>query len=299
MHMKDGFLKMKAKDFEGAADDFLQACYFSRNQYNPQGWMYLGLCYKASRNYGKAIEAFLHHLKQTTEKAVDAHVDLAECYMNIGDYDKAEKEINQARYDSDGSEKRPYYAMGELLERMGNPGEALGAYTTALAERPWTYTDAWMGKARCEMKLKNWNEAIKDYRDILDSAVKNVPWTELYYNLGQCLYQRGDHQGAIDRWLYALKEDPDHFDTHLALAGVFDEERHISSAITQYEHALRCAPKTFNTDQVNKRLLFLQNSLRSKERAKEIKPSPYMRQQEGEQQQQQQQAVPSSAGSGF
>ena len=300
LHMREGLRKMKIKDYEGAADDFLQSCYFARNQYNPQGWLYLGLCYKASRNYSKAIEAILNHLKQTTDKAVDAHVDLAECYMNIGEYEKAEKEIDKARYDSDGTEKRPYYAMGELLEKLDKPGEALEAYNTALAERPWKYTDAWMGRARCKMKLNYPNDAIKDYREIIDSAVKNVPWTELYYNLGQCLYKRGDHQGAIDHWLYALKDDPDHFDSHLALGRIFDEEKHVSSAITQYEHAIRCAPKSFNTDQINKRLLALQSSLRTTERDKEVKPSPYMRQQEeGRQQELQKQQKPTSGDSGF
>jgi len=300
MHMRLGLEKMKMKDWEGAADDFLQSCYFARNQYNPKGWFLLGLCYKQSGNYAKGIEALINHLKQTTEKAVDAHVDLAECYMGIGEYEKAEKEIDRARYDSDGSEKRPYFAMGELLEKLDKPGEALEAYNTALAERPWHYTEAWMGRARCEMKLKNPNEAIKDYKGIIDSSVKNVPWTELYYNLGQCLYQRGDHQGAIDHWLYALKEDPDHFDSHLALGRIFDEEKHVSSAIKQYEHAIRCAPRGYNTDQINKRLLALQNSLQSQEREKEIKPSPYMRQQnEHQQQQMQRNQKPPSADSGF
>ena len=157
-----------------------------------------------------------------------------------------------------------------------------------------------MGRARCEMKLKNYNEAIKDYRAMIEAPLKNVPWPELYYNLGQCLYKRGDHQGAIDHWLYALKEDPDHFDAHLALASIFDEERHVSSAITQYEHALRCAPKNYNTEPVDKRLLFLQGTLKSKEREKEIKPSPYMRAQQGEQEQRQakQQQIP-AGDSGF
>ena len=294
LHLRDGLKKMKAGDYEEAGDEFLQACYFSRNKYCPQGWLYLGLCYKALRNYSKAIEALTTHLQQTTEKACDAHIDLAECYLNIGEYKKAEDQINLARIDADYNNKRPYYALGELSEKMDRPAEALDGYITALGERPWHYFEAWMGKARAEIKMKppRYNDALKDYREIIEAAPgKKVNWVELYYNMAQCLYKRGDHQGAIDHLLEALKVDPDHFDSHLALAHIFDEEKHITSAINQYEHALRTVPKDYNTDQINKRLVYLHGQLSVQEKEKQIKPSPLMRQ-EQEQQQAQQQKLP-------
>ncbi len=300
LHMKEGMKKMKVKDYEGAADEFLQACYFARNKYLPDGWLKLATCYKELKNYPKAIEAYDTHLSQTTDKAMDAHVDLAECYINIADYDKAEKQITLARVDADYKNTRPFYAMGELQEKMGRYGEALDSYNTALGDRPWTYTEAWMGRARVEMKLKYWNPALKDYRDIIDSSAKRVDWVELYFGMAQCLYKRGDHQGAIDHLLEALKQNPDHFESHLALAHIFDEEKHISSAINQYENALRTAPKGFDTEPINKQLLVLQGQLKSGERDKVVKPSPYMRQQDKQaQQMQEQQQQPPSGDSGF
>lgn len=280
LHMKEGMRLMKMKDWEGAADEFLQACYFARNKYCPQGWQYLGLCYKNQKAYGKAIEAFQNHLKQTTEKSPDAHVDLAECFMETGDFKKAEEQITQARVDADWHNTRPWYAMGELWEKMNRPSDALGAYCTALGDRPWKYTEAWMGKARCEIRLTppRYNDALKDYRDIIEAGLKDVDWVELYYNMAMCLYKRGDHQGAIDHLLEALKNNPDHFESHLTLAHIFDEEKHITSAINRYEHALRTAPKTANTDAINKRLVYLQGQLKATERDKEVKPTPYMRQ---------------------
>ena len=288
LHMKEGLRLMKGKDYEGAADEFLQACYFSRNNYCPQGWLNLGLCYKAQRNYAKAIEPLTKHLAQTTEKACDAHVDLAECYINLGEYDKADKQINAARIDADNNNLRPWYAMGELYEKMNRFGDAMEAYQTALGDRPYKFTEAWMGKARCLIKLNppRYNEALKEYKDIIESAVKGVDWVELYYNMAMCLYKRGDHQGAIDHLLEALKINPDHYESHLTLAHIFDEEKHITSAINQYEHALRCASKNVGTDVINKRIVYLQAQLKSDERDKEVKPSPYMRQQEQEQVQQ-------------
>lgn len=287
LHLKEGMRLMKGKDYEGAADEFLQACYFSRNNYCPKGWLYLGLCYKAQRNYPKAIDALTKHLAQTTEKACDAHVDLAECYLNIGEYDKAEKQITQARIDAENNNPRPWYAMGELYEKMNRPGDAMEAYNTALGDRPYHFIEAWMGKARCLIKLTppRYNEALREYKDIIDSAIKDVDWVELYYNMAMCLYKRGDHQGAIDHLLEALKTNPDHFESHLTLAHIFDEEKHITSAINQYEHALRTAAKNADTEAINKRIVYLQAQLKEDERDKVVKPSPYMRQQEQEQQQ--------------
>lgn len=287
LHFKEGMKKYKLKDYEGASDEFLQSCYFARNKYNPQSWYYLGLCYKEMKNWTKAIDALSNHLSQTTEKAPDAHCDIAECYIEIGDFDKADKHITQARIDSDFDNKRPYFSMGKLYERMQRYGDAVGSYGTALGDRPWKYTAAWMGKARCQMKLNppRYNESLADYKGILDAALKDVDWTELYYNMAECLYKRGDHQGAIDHLLQALKENPDHFDSHLALAHIFDEEKHISSAVNRYESALRTAPKGYNTENINKRIIALQGQLKANERETVVKPSPYMRQQQQEEQQ--------------
>jgi tetratricopeptide (TPR) repeat protein len=298
LNLREGLKNMSNRDYEAAADNFLQAVYFSRNHYNPKAYLYYGLCLKAQRKYAKAIEAFKEHLKQTTENASNARVDLAECYMEINEFDQAREQITRARSEADYADRRPIYAMGELSERMNDLGQALDAYLAALESKPWKYTEAWLGAARVYVKLGQYNRAIQEYKDIIDSTVKNVNWTEVYYNYGNCLYKRGDHQGAIDRWLYALKEDPDSFDCHLALASIFDEEKHISSAIKEYENAVRCAPKSYDLTKINQRMLFLQSKLQAQEAKKEIKPSPYMRQQE-EQQNQTQQSKKPPADSGF
>lgn len=283
LNMRAGLTNMRNRDYEAAADNFLQSVYFSRNHYNPQAYLYYGLCLKAQRKYSKAIEAFKEHLKQTTENAANARVDLAECYMEINEMDQAREQIDKARGEADYNDKRPIYAMGEMSEKLGDLGPALESYLAALDQKPWKYTEAWLGAARIYVKLGQYNRAITEYKAIIDSTLKNVNWTEVYYNYGNCLYKRGDHQGAIDRWLYAIKGDPDAFDCHVALASIFDEEKHLSSAIKEYESAVRCAPKSYDLTKINQRMLYLQSKLQQQEARKEVKPSPYMRQQEEQQ----------------
>ncbi len=280
LNFADGMKRIRDRDYEGGADSFLQAVYFSRNHYNPEAYKYLGLCYKAMRQNAKAVEALTTHLKQVTEPAPDARIDLAEVYLNMGEFDKARASIDQAYVDAGGhGTYRQKYAMGELYEKMKDFGQALGFYDSAIEEKN-NFTDAWMGKARIEVLLEKWNDALKDYREILERGpgLAHVNYEETYYNMGTCLYKRGDHQGAIDHWRLALQDNPDSFDAHLSLGKIFDEEKHISSAVHEYELALRNAPKGYNPTIINKRLQYLEALVKPKEAAPVIKPSPQMRQ---------------------
>ena len=306
LHMKEGERMVKLGDYEAAADEFLQSCYFARNKYNPPAWLALGRCYMQLKNWPKAIDALTNHLSQTTEKAPDANCDIAECYIEIGQYEKADRHITQARIEADYKNHRPYCTMGKLQEKMGRYGEALSSYTTALADRPWTYTEAWLGRARCYRKMKppDYNESLADYKGMISQGTilhKNPEWVEVYYGMAECYYRRGDHQSAIDHLLEALKLDPDHFESHIALGHIFDEEKHVTSAVNQYEHAIRTAPKGFDTEALNKRIVLLQGELKAKGQDKEMRPSPVMRQQqqEAEDQQPRQEKPRAPGDSGF
>ncbi len=278
---KTGIKQIREHNYEAALDSMQQAIYFSRNHYNPEAQKYMALCYKAMRNYPKAIQTLLEHLKQTTEPAPDARTDLAECYIETGEFDKARRAIDEAFRDSSfaSGTHRQRFAQGEMYEKMGDNGQAIGFYDSAISQKP-SYTEAWMAKARVMIKLKNYNQALKEYRAMLEKGpfLKNVKFDELYYNMGTCLIQRGDHQGALDHWRLALEANPELFDAHLALAGMLDEERHISSAIKEYQAALRTLPEgSASKDKIEKRLLWLEQQLTPKDTPIDIKPSPSMR----------------------
>ena len=279
-NLKQGLLLIRQGNYEAAIDSFTQAIYFSRNHYNPDAYKYLGLCYKATRQYAKAAEALNQHLAQVTTSAPDAHIDLAEVYLDQGEFEKARLELEKAYlYQMNGSTFRQKYAMGEMHERMKDPGQALGFYMAALAEKP-LYADAWMAKARVEVKIERYNEALADYRAILEKGplLRGINLEQLYYNMGTCFIKRGDHQGALDHWRMALEQNPDSFDSHLALANLFDSEKHVSSAVHEYQLALKCLPEDNPArTQIARKLMFLEQQLKPKEAPIEVKPSPSMR----------------------
>lgn len=281
-HLKEGRKLMAASNYEAAIDSFTQSIYFSRNHYNPEAYKWLGLCYKATRQYGKAVQALQTHLAQVTERAPDVHIDLAECYIEMSEFDKARLEIDKAFVDQtlDGGTWRQRYAMGELYERMDDPAQAFGCYIQAHKDKP-NDTASWMALARVCVKMKNFNEAIENYRGILEApGVHGIDYEQLYYNMGQCFFQKGDHQSALDRWRMALDYNPDSYDCHLALATLFDQEKHLSSAVKEYQAALRTMPKNVDQRQtINRRLQWLEQQMAPKEVIPVTKPSPLMRQQ--------------------
>jgi tetratricopeptide (TPR) repeat protein len=282
-NFKQGIVLIRDRNYEAAIDSMTQAIYFSRNHYNPAAYKYLGLCYKATRQYPKAVTAFLEHLKQTQEPAPDARIDLAECYLEIGDIEKAKEEVNAAFRDAPTMQDthRQRFAQGEIWEKMGDNSQAIAFYGNAIQEKP-NYTDAWMGRARCYVKTENYNSALADYREMLKKSLtmRDINYEELYYNMGTCLYKRGDHQGALDHWRLCLEKNPDSYDAHLALASMLDEEKHLSSAVKEYQAALSSFPRSgapAAKQKIEKRLMWIESQLAPKDAPSMVKPSPSMR----------------------
>lgn len=290
--MKLGEAAMYQKDYETAVDQFKQAVYFSRNQYNPQAWMYMGMAYKALKEYTKAVDAFNKHLMQVTEPSVAARCDLASCYVELGQLDAAKRELTRANVESAGNtDILVACAHAKLHEKMGEWGIALNFWQQAI-NKDENYTEALMGRARMEVRLgvqqypngQYLNQALKHYMEIVDNRhrIWGANYEEIYYNMAQVYYKKGDHQSAIDHLHYALKEAPDSFNCHLALAKVFDDEKHIGSAIKQYELAIPNAPRGTNIEKIKSRVMFLQQQINPDVAPPTVKPSPLMRQQLGQ-----------------
>lgn len=290
--VEEGLVLIRKHDWDGAIDSFKQAIYFARNQYNPDAYKYLGLCYRATRNYQKAIDTFQKYFDQATTPSPDVHIDLAECYVETKDFDKARRELELGAAADAETQKFRYrqrFAYGELHEKLGdtNPNRRAAAgdydqaaqfYKEAMEEKP-LYTDAWMALGKIEMKIGNWNDALQVYRGILDKGPLLHPdLVELYYNMGTCLLKHGDHQGALDHYRMALEQNPDSFDAHLAIANILDSEKHLSTALEEYQAALRCADKDSpQRSPIMNKIDYIEQQLQPKDVPVPIRPSPAMR----------------------
>jgi tetratricopeptide (TPR) repeat protein len=293
---KIGSEQFKLKDYDGAIDALLQAVYFARNNYHPDAYYLLGLCYKEKKQDAKAVEAFSKHLTQTIKPSPDARVELGEIYMrNNRDYE-AEREFQLALVDYRGTAPRAHNALGKLYDKRKDHQTAQWHYEQALGDAPWQYADAWLNYAENMMIQQQWASAVQQFQTMLDrgKSLKGLDTPRACLDLGVAKYAKGDHQGALEAWQTALSVNPSFAAPHLLLAKMFDEEKHISSAIREYREYIGLAPDDPQLPQIKARMVTLEQQVRPPETPMQpTKPSPYMRKQTEEQMQQQMDSLPS------
>jgi tetratricopeptide (TPR) repeat protein len=304
----------KKGDYDGAIDALLQSTYFARNGYAPEAFYYLGLAYKAKGQDLKAVDALTHHLQQTIEKAAPGHLALCQVYTRLKTFDKANEQIVMAFGDSEY--KDPIYpdlfvAQGELNEAQGNFGGACDCYLRALGDHKsqWDRYYPWIRYAECLMKLKDWIKAYSTLTEMTKTSnpLVGIKYDRVYLDMGICMLTKGSHQGAIENWHKALEYEPDNKEVHLQLAMLFEAEKHLSSAVKEYRHFIRCSKDEVDGPrrrQVEQRIATIEQKLAVENVAPSpTNLSPYMRNQEQmevdsrlQEQQKQLKNLPSDAG---
>lgn len=293
-NFEEGLRREKNDDWEGAVDSFKQATYFARNNYYPQAYYHLGLCHMILREDGRAIEAFKKHITQQVGGSPEGWLNLGKLYLRNNRLDEARRAANKAlgqyKYKDRGA---AYNLYGMIFERQQNYGAAEMQYLLALGEAPWTYTEAWMNMADVMLRQGEFSNAAKQFKTMIDNGkyLKGLDYPRIHKGLAACLAAKGNHQGAIDNLRMAAEANPDDAESHLYLAKIFDQEKHVSSAINEYRRYLRLVPEGANTKLVKDRLAQLEGMARPVEaRPTRAKPTPYMRKYQQRKVQEEQQA---------
>lgn len=277
-----GIAKYKAQDYDGAVDAFRQSIYFARNEYNPTAWYWLGVTYMMKHEDTKAIEAFGKHLEQNVGPSWETHIHLGHIYLRMNRINDAEEEARRALADYAGQCPKAYNLYGLVCKARKDYDGAVGWFQQALGDRPWTYTEAWMNYADMLMWAKRWPSAIQQFTGMEKSekTLKGLDEETLYTSRGKCLLALGDHQSALEDFHRTLSINKDNAEAHLNLGMMFDQERHISSAIKEYKEFCRTCPEVQRTSAVKQRIAMLEQMLGPAQAAPEAPAaSPYMRKQ--------------------
>ncbi|HEY9679446.1 MAG TPA: tetratricopeptide repeat protein [Drouetiella sp.] len=277
----------KKGDYDGAIDAFLQSVYFARNSYAPESYHFLAASYMAKNEDPKAIEAIKKAIEQSTGEAFKSHILLARLYLRNKRYEEAELEANHAMGAPFRSKEccEAHFVAAKIFEAQQNWTAAQAQFEFSLGDKPWTYSEAWMGYAEMFMKQKNWVSAIAQFRDMLESqkVLPNIDYAHLHMDLGICLLAKGDHQGALTNWHRGLSYNMNEPDIHLQLAMMFDAERHVASAVKEYKEFCRYSGDQIRIAKAKQRLEMLEQSVAPAEAPYQVKPSPAMRKQMEEQ----------------
>lgn len=278
-----GIAKYKAKDYDGAIDAFKQSVYFARNEYMPQAWYWLGVTYMVKNEDTKAIEAFKKHFEQNVGSSWEAHIHLGHIYLRNNRLNEAEDEARNALADYQGQCPKAYNLYGLVSKARNDYDGAVNWFLQALGDKPWSYTEAWMNFAEMQMMAKKYPAAIGHFTGMLNSekTLKGLDEESLFTFRGKCYLALGDHQHALEDFHRTLSINANNAEAHLNLAMMFDQERHVSSAIKEYKEFCRTCPEVKRTSAVKQRIAMLEQMLRPAQAEPQApQPSAYTRQQE-------------------
>ncbi len=283
-------------DYDGAIDALLQSTYFARNGYAPQSFYYLGLSYKAKGQYQKALDALKHNVEQSMDKAGPGHLALAQVLTKMKNYDESRRECMRAMSATDYRDplyRLIYLAEGTNEDEAGNHRSAIAGYKNCLgdSERTWDNYEAWVRMSECFMKLKEWVHAYTNLTKMLNTRnpLVGIQYDRVYLDLGICNLAKGNHQGAIEAWHKGLEYNFDNKECHLQLAMLFEQEKHLSSALKEYKQFVASSNSGTNKPeedrpriaQVEQRIASIEQRLSQENQAPApTNPSPYMREQE-------------------
>ncbi|MGH9867351.1 MAG: tetratricopeptide repeat protein [Candidatus Polarisedimenticolia bacterium] len=162
-----------------------------------RAYYYLGLAYKADRQYQMAIEP-LQVALELDPANLQARVTLGDCYLKRGD-----------------------------------PAEALAEYHRAM-EQQNDYAPAIDGLARAAEAAGDTEKAIESYRRAIEL---NPGFPDASMNLGDLLMREGRHNEAIDLFLQAIKVRPDFAAAYNRLGVAYARQRLGNEAIAALRQA--------------------------------------------------------------
>ena len=166
-----------------------------------------------------------------------------------GDYQSALEQY-KAAIAKNPEDAESYSNLGQILVRLGKPGEAIPHFQKAISLIPdrWAYH---FNLARALSVLGKWDESIAAYRQAQQLFPNDYATT---FNLALTLHKKGDDQAAVEEYKKAIAMSPTDASFHVALALSYERLQRTSDAVAAYEEYLRLAPAAGDAEKVRARI---------------------------------------------
>lgn len=129
-----------------------------------------------------------------------------------------------------------HYGVGNTLQNLGRPLEAVDSFSAALSLNP-DFLEARYNLANLQKSLGNLLEAVHHYR--LAVALK-PDFADAYHNMGSALHALGRHDEALSSYEEALCCDLP--ETHNNMGAVYFDQRQYPRALACYRLAIAARP---------------------------------------------------------
>ena len=203
----------KQKDHPQAIEQLIKALDVTEEPV--EVWSLIGMEYLFLEDYIKAKDFFLKCVSENS-------MDYQSLYNLLYCYDQLEENIEAINTLNDILETNPYsevawHQLGKLYTKINKQEEALSAFEFAIISDD-QFTGAYIEKGKLLEKLGRINLALENYQYALDI---NDPNAFVHHRMGECHLKLGNDNLAIQHFKEAIKLEPNHEKSWVALINYF------------------------------------------------------------------------------
>lgn len=224
------------------------------------------MCLYALGKYEMAINQFMKVLKEG-QAIKEAEVNIARCYMAIGDLSEAKNHIKSALQAKEDIKLR--FLLAKLCFEQKEEMECKYQLET-IVDQDSEFTEAWVLLGQLYRKTKDWKNTQTVYKKLTQLAPQEADY---YYRLGVAQREEGKTEEALSNFRFATELMPEHSRAFYSMASIYDAEGKTEKAIEALNKSLEGNEKlemTYNllaeiyvtNDRVNEAITVYENSIR-------------------------------------
>ena len=182
--------------------------------------------------YQEAIDAFSSVLEVCQDNA-ELYNNIALCYANLGEYEKAEKYYLKAQ-ELNPKLAQVYINLADIYYRRKDMASGIGLVTTGLVELPDNLVLRHY-LARFYMEDAKLDLAIDELENILEKQPDNF---DVYYDLGRVHFELGNYASAIENFENVLEYKSENPWIYYYLGEAYEANDEIDKALSNFLKAI-------------------------------------------------------------
>lgn len=203
----------------------------------------VGSAYLGSAQYTAALKEFLAAEKLTPDDP-KVHYLLGISYYGKGLPDMAIAEFRKSlALKPDDTEAYNY--LGAIYMEKGRWDDAIVAFNQSLANILYdTPAASLYNLGRAYYEKREYDRALKYYRDAAEKDPDNSLMTWIQKNIGMCLYAKGETEEALRYFQKSLTLAPSLVETHYWVGLCYQKMKRQADAVAAFRNAVRLAPES-------------------------------------------------------
>ncbi|MCS6858185.1 MAG: tetratricopeptide repeat protein [Sandaracinaceae bacterium] len=186
---------------------------------NDQAYWNLAIVHMELQRFEAARDDLRRAIEANPHKA-GYQEKLGTVLVELGDLEGAKRAFERA-IEVDPDLFKAYFKLGQVLERLDDPQNALRRYTEAIQKGP-RFIEAYRALGRLYADLGYLTEAAQVLRGGLEVVIRGTKdEAELHHLLGTVYQQQGNHEGAVQEFLAALRIEPAMHETLFSLGWTY------------------------------------------------------------------------------